>query len=40
MSLWDTARGRQIGEVIQHIENPPPPPDGRLEAGGTARYCR
>lgn len=24
----DTARGRQIGEVIQHIENPPPPPDG------------
>lgn len=24
----DTARGRQIGEVIQRIENPPPPPDG------------
>ncbi|MCS6993812.1 MAG: signal peptidase II [Anaerolineales bacterium] len=26
--IVDTARGRQIGEVIQRIENPPPPPDG------------
>ena len=24
----DTTRGRQIGEVIQRIENPPPPPEG------------
>jgi cell fate regulator YaaT (PSP1 superfamily) len=26
--LVDTARGRQIGEVIQRVENPAPPPDG------------
>jgi cell fate regulator YaaT (PSP1 superfamily) len=26
--IVDTARGRQIGEVIQHVENPAPPPEG------------
>ena len=26
--IVDTARGRQIGEVTQQIENPPPPPEG------------
>ena len=28
----DTARGRQIGEVIQRVENPAPPPDGNWKA--------
>ena len=26
--IVDTVRGRQIGEVMQKIENPPPPPEG------------
>jgi cell fate regulator YaaT (PSP1 superfamily) len=28
----DTVRGRQIGEVIQHVENPPTPPEGTWKA--------
>ncbi len=27
-AIVDTTRGRQLGEVVQIIENPPPPPDG------------
>jgi len=27
-AVVDTTRGRQLGEVIQIIENPPPPPEG------------
>ncbi len=30
--IVDTVRGRQIGEVIQRIENPPPPPEGTWKA--------
>ena len=26
--IVDTVRGRQIGEIMQKIENPPPPPEG------------
>jgi cell fate regulator YaaT (PSP1 superfamily) len=27
-AVVDTTRGRQLGEVIQIVENPAPPPDG------------
>lgn len=27
-AVVDTSRGRQLGEVIQILDNPPPPPDG------------
>jgi len=30
--IVDTVRGRQIGEVIQRIENPPAPPEGTWKA--------
>ena len=38
-AVVETSRGNQLGEVVQIIEKPPPPPEGREWRDSRKLHC-